>query len=443
MKKKTAYLILLAAIVLLVLIGGKELPKYAGRLIGFGALLFTDSLYWLAFTRYVRGRGKAAATILKVSYWIPPATLLLFLSATACQPMQHWPPFFRVYFPGILIPLYSWKFLLLAFMLVGELVVLPLNLWKLFASLGTKSRITWVRIRLFISAGLIAGTLLALVLFSGFFFWVYDFRVITVEIGVKELPESFEGLRIVQLSDLHLGSWISAKPLKRALDLVNDQHPDLVVFTGDLVNYTTPEAYPFEEQLRQIHAPLGVFSILGNHDYGDYVNWNKPEAKAENDRFLRTFYSKIGWSLLRNENAILHKGADSIALLGVENWSLNKIWGRRGNMAEAETGTGSMKVKILLSHDPTHWRAEILKKYPDISLTLSGHTHAMQMGWETSRFRWSPSEWVFPEWAGLYSSQDAVGNDQYLYVNRGLGHLGFPGRVGIRPEITLFILHRK
>jgi predicted MPP superfamily phosphohydrolase len=282
-----------------------------------------------------------------------------------------------------------------------------------------------------------------LLIFLGFRFWVYDFCIHRVEISDKKIPESFDGLKIVQLSDIHLGSWMSSQTLQRAFDKVNAERPDIIVFTGDLVNYVTGEAYPFRENMLSLTAPFGKYAILGNHDYGDYIHWKSQAEHDLNNLALEQFYHETGWQLLNNKHHNLINKTDTIVLAGVENWSQKKLWGQRGNLAKALAGSSNKSVKLLLSHDPTHWDGEVICNYPEILLTLSGHTHAMQIGFESEKFRWSPSSWIFSRWAGLYEHQTSVDDHQFLYVNRGLGHLGFPGRVGIRPEITVITLKKK
>jgi len=270
--------------------------------------------------------------------------------------------------------------------------------------------------------------------------WAHDFRVRHVSLNLRKLPSSFEGLRIVQISDLHLGSWASTDPIEEAVSIINDLDPDLVLFTGDLVNYSTSEAYRFREALSRIEARHGIYAILGNHDYGDYVNWNSEQEREENMVAMYRFFDEIGWKLLRNQHDILEIDQEMIALVGVENWSANPRFPRLGNLAKALGGTEGVPVKILLSHDPSHWEKEVSLNYPDIDITLSGHTHGFQFGVELKRFKWSIAQYVYKYWAGLYEIEKH-GNPQYLYVNRGLGMIGYPGRVGILPEITLITLN--
>jgi len=276
-------------------------------------------------------------------------------------------------------------------------------------------------------------------LLAGVIKWAYDFRVRRENIKIPGLPDSFNGLKIVQISDLHLGSWISTDPLDEAVNIINSLDPDLIFFTGDLVNSTSSEALKFRESLKRLQAKKGIFSILGNHDYGDYVSWPTEEEKVLNMRMLYKFYKSLGWDLLNNSNRIIEENGDRIVVCGVENWSKYERFPNYGRIKDAVSGTNGIPVKILLSHDPTHWEKVISEEYPDINLTLSGHTHGFQFGVELKGFRWSLAQYMYKYWAGLYSKKNGA-QEQYLYVNRGLGMVGYPGRVGILPEITLITL---
>jgi predicted MPP superfamily phosphohydrolase len=266
----------------------------------------------------------------------------------------------------------------------------------------------------------------------------FDFKVQKSKIPIANLPSSFEGLKIVQISDIHSGSFLSNLHFKNAVNLIMQEKPDVIFFTGDLVNDRSDEAEPFKEIWRQLQAPLGVFSILGNHDYGDYVIWDTPEEKQANLERLFEIHKEMGWNLLVNEHRIIEKNGDKIGLIGVENWGAALRFPRKGDMQKAQAGMEDVPVKILLSHDPSHWDAKVLKEHPDVDLTLSGHTHGFQFGIDIPGFKWSPSQYVYPQWAGLYSQ-----GNQHLYVNRGLGFLGYLGRIGIRPEITVLELTAK
>ena len=214
-----------------------------------------------------------------------------------------------------------------------------------------------------------------------------------------------------------------------------EHEPDLVFFTGDLVNNVATEMDGFIDVFSNIKAPMGVFSILGNHDYGDYVKWPSKAAKEDNLNRLKEIHGEMGWRLLLNENVTLEKDGESIALIGIENWGAKGNFSRYGDLQKAYEGTGSHPFKILLSHDPSHWEAQVCKDYKDIDLMFSGHTHGMQFGVELPGFRWSPVQYMYKQWAGIYRN-----SKQKLYVNRGFGFLGYPGRVGILPEITLIEL---
>ncbi|GAA4346326.1 metallophosphoesterase [Hymenobacter saemangeumensis] len=263
-----------------------------------------------------------------------------------------------------------------------------------------------------------------------------DYKVRRVTLRYPNLPPAFDGFKVLQISDLHTGSFSSTEPLERAVALINQQGADLVLMTGDLVNNIATEVEPHMAALSKIKAPLPVFSSLGNHDYGDYVQWESREEKQANLQRLMQNHAKMGWRLLNDESHIITRGEDKIAVLGVQNWSSHANFPRYGNLPKAHAGSGDAPFKILLSHDPSHWEAEVLN-YPDIDLTLSGHTHGMQFGVNLPFLKWSPVQYVYKQWAGLYEQ-----GRQRLYVNTGLGYLAYPGRVGFLPEITVFELRR-
>lgn len=264
----------------------------------------------------------------------------------------------------------------------------------------------------------------------------FDYRVHRVKVVLPNLPAEFNGLKIVQISDIHSGSFVSAAPLEHAVRIVNEQKGDLVFFTGDLVNDRAVEVEPFMDVLNKVTAPMGVYSTLGNHDYGDYTTWDSPEAKRANLEDLKRKHAQLGWKLMMNEHVALKRGDAEIALIGVENWGGNLNFPRYGDLKKAYAGAEHYPVKLLLSHDPSHWDKQVRIDYKDIDLMFSGHTHGFQFGIEIPGFRWSPSQYVYKEWAGLYTE-----GNQHIYVNRGLGFLGYPGRVGILPEITVLELY--
>ena len=264
-----------------------------------------------------------------------------------------------------------------------------------------------------------------------------DYRVRRVVLRYPNLPAAFDGFKILQISDLHTGSFNgNLEPLRRAVGIINAQKADLIVMTGDLVNDRATEVEPHIETLAGIKSELPIFSILGNHDYGDYVQWPSPEAKRENLQRLMRNHARIGWRLMMDEAHTIRRGADEFAIIGVQNWSSHPNFPKHGNLPKAHAASGHAPFKLLLSHDPSHWEAQVLD-YKDIDLTLSGHTHGMQFGVNLPNFKWSPVQYSYPQWAGTYAQ-----SRQRLYVNVGLGFLGFPGRVGFLPEITLLELRR-
>lgn len=253
-------------------------------------------------------------------------------------------------------------------------------------------------------------------------------------VKIKNLPEAFDSLSIVQLSDIHLaGFYNDPAHIRKVVKLVNELEPDLICFTGDMVHNFSEEVDPFVDILRDLSAPLGKFAVLGNHDYGAYFNWGSDEEEAANLERVKAQIIASGFDLLLNEHRSISLNGDSLELLGVENWGKSPF-PQLGDLSKAMEKVNPDRIKILLSHDPSHWDLQIKEK-EDIELTLSGHTHGMQFGIEIGKFKWSPSQWTYRHWGGLYGK-----NGQQLYVNRGLGYTGFPGRVGIRPEITLLSL---
>ena len=266
----------------------------------------------------------------------------------------------------------------------------------------------------------------------------YRYRLFKTTVALNDLPTELEGLRIVQISDVHSGSFTFKEPVKSAIELINSQQPDLVFFTGDLVNSRSDEMLPFMDVFDKIQAKHGVYSVLGNHDYGDYSDWPSEEAKHNNFQQIQDIHRGMGWNLLLNEHRMVEVNGKKVAVIGVENHSAHLRFPRRGELAKACAGCEPADLKLLLSHDPSHWDLEVNQKFPDIAITFSGHTHGMQFGVEIPGiFKWSPIKYLYKQWAGLYEQ-----GQQFLYVNRGLGFLGYPGRVGILPEVALIELRR-
>ncbi len=260
----------------------------------------------------------------------------------------------------------------------------------------------------------------------------YRYKVFSENVKIPNLPKPFDGLKIVQISDIHSGSFYNKEAVQKGVDLVMAQKADVIFFTGDLVNDRATEMEPYLKMFSEISAPMGVYSILGNHDYGDYAPWDSEEEKLENKKAIRELHDRLGWRLLLNEHVYLEKGKDKIGLIGVENWGAG--FHQEGDLEKAYKGIEA-PVKLLLSHDPTHFDEIVKKDFKDINIMFSGHTHGAQMGIETANFKWSPISLRYAKWAGLYEE-----NGQYLYINRGFGFLGYAGRLGIMPEITVMKL---
>ena len=264
----------------------------------------------------------------------------------------------------------------------------------------------------------------------------YKYQIKRVRLSFDNLPAPFKGLRILQVSDIHSGSFMDKKAVAHGVDMIMKENADLILFTGDLVNDKATEMDNYKDVFNKLKAPMGVYSTLGNHDYGDYVQWPiDGVSKAQNLINLQKVHAELGWRLLMNEHVALEKNGESIALIGIENWSAKARFPKHGRMDLAYPGAEKYPFKILMSHDPSHWHAQVIPQYGDIDLTLSGHTHGMQFGVELPGFKWSPVQYMYKEWAGLYES-----GKQKLYVNRGFGFIGYPGRVGELPEITVFEL---
>ncbi|MFD0765486.1 metallophosphoesterase [Mucilaginibacter lutimaris] len=284
-------------------------------------------------------------------------------------------------------------------------------------------------------AGILAGAVPLYLIKHNMSKGLYDYRVIDVNLYLPNLPKAFDGMRIGQISDIHSGSFHSVHNMQGGVQMLLDQKTDVIFFTGDLVNGQTSEVNRVIDVFKKVKAPLGVYSILGNHDYGDYGNWPTYAAKDKNLQDMHQAHKTMGWDLLTDEHRRLKIDGQELGILGIGNWGQMSRFPKYGKMEEAVKGTDDLPVKLLLSHDPSHWRAEVIPKYPQIDVMFSGHTHGMQFGVRTPGFQWSPIEYVYTEWAGLYREKH-----QQIYVNVGYGFLGYPGRIGMLPEITVFTL---
>jgi hypothetical protein len=380
-----------------------------------------------------------ARAIIYITYWTISVLSLVILAILPYFNFENLPKGARNMIFAVIIALFFGKLITAVFLLIDD--VRRLIQWvagKIYfrdtegADLHT-GRITR---SVFLSwVGLAAGAGIVSSLIYGFSN-KYNYRVKRVPLRFPNMPEAFRGLKIVQLSDIHSGSLMNKDAVMKGVEKVLSLQPDLILFTGDLVNDRAVEMQDFMEVFSRLKAPLGVYSVLGNHDYGDYhygQSWDGPQAAAKkaNLEDLKKVHAGLGWRLLLDENVSIERGGSEIALIGVQNISGKRNFQTYGDLAKAYRGAERHPFKILMSHDPSHWDSEINQRYKDIDLTLSGHTHGMQFGVELPWLRWSPVQYVYRQWAGLY------GESQRLYVNRGFGFIGYPGRVGILPEITL------
>jgi uncharacterized protein len=408
-------------------------------LVLIGLMLLLDFYVFQAIKTVSQGAGARARSIIYIVYWsVSVLGLLLFILLPYLNLENHSKGLRTTIF-AIVAGLFFAKFMAAIFFLIDDLR--RLIQWvagKTFFSAPDGENLQEgerISRSLFLSwIGLAAGGGIFGTLVNGFSN-KYNYEVKKVKLSFPNLPAAFKGLKVVQLSDIHSGSLNNKSAVQKGILKVLSLKPDLIVFTGDLVNNKATELEPFMDVFNQLQAPMGVYSILGNHDYGDYVEWPTAQAKRDNLEIMKQSHAALGWKLLMNENAIFEKDGEKIALLGIENWSAKARFPKYGKLEKAYAGTEAIPFKLLLSHDPSHWDAEVRTKYPDIDLMLSGHTHGMQFGVELPWFKWSPVQYVYQQWAGLYRQAA-----QHLYVNRGFGFIGYPGRVGIMPEITLLEL---
>jgi len=357
---------------------------------------------------------------------------------------QSWPKILRTITFSMIVIIYLSKIFVLFFLIIDDIIRLVrwIGSWigkqvSSDQSLTASTATSVSRLDFLVKLGFFIGAIPFVSMIYGMIGGAYDYRVRKVKLKFPSLPDSFNGFRFVQISDLHTGSFMSTDHLKKAVELVMEQNPEAIFVTGDLVNNQHTEAHPFRDIFSSLKAPMGVHSIFGNHDYGDYYKWDSIEDKIKNFEGLKSFQKEVGWNLLLNDHTFLERNGEKIGLIGVENWSSRMNFQKYGDMPTSTKNMQPADFNILLSHDPSHWEAEVTEKYKYVDLTLSGHTHGMQFGVDIPGFKWSPVQYVYKQWADLYQN-----GSQYLYVNRGLGFLAYPGRVGILPEITVFELSK-
>jgi len=373
-------------------------------------------------------------------YWFMDVAFIVFSVAWALIIRNSsWPDYvqYRNYFyiTGAFVLIFLPKITFLIFTLFNDLYLLVTAGLRKLAIIRVKTVSPAIAPPL-----LVVGFVLSLLVFVWVFYGVvygrFHFQVKEVEVELTGLPATFDGFRLIHISDTHLGSFARKRPVERGAKIIASIPHDVLVFTGDMVNNEAVEAERFVEPFRRIDSPLGKFSVLGNHDMGDYRRWYTIEEKKANLAQLEDLQERMGFTLLRNQHRFIKKGGDSIMVAGVDNWGVPPF-AQYGDLDEALGENADFPNIIFLSHDPSHWREEVIPQ-TDIMLTLSGHTHGMQAGIQTAWFQWSPVSFKYDEWGGLFSHMG-----QHLYVNQGFGFIGFPGRLGMRPEITVITLRRK
>ena len=406
-------------------------------LIGF--MLLVDIYFFQAVKVVTHSAGSRTKTLIYAGYWVLSAAAIITLLILPYLQFEHQAKVFRTTIFAMIAGLFFAKLIGCIFFLIDD--IRRGGQWiagKLFFSNTEGEKLQQgekISRSLFLSwAGMIAGGGLFGSLLWGFGN-KYRYQLKRVKLSYENLPAAFKGIKIIHISDIHSGSFTDKKAVMRGVQKIINEKADLILFTGDLVNNVSDEMKDYMDVFDKLEAPMGVYSTLGNHDYGDYVHWNSAEEKRANLERLKEIHAALGWRLLMNEHIVLERGNDKIALLGIENWSSKARFPKYGDLKKAYNGSENYPFKILMSHDPSHWMAQVCESYTDIDLMLAGHTHGMQFGVEIPGFKWSPVQYVYKEWAGLYENKK-----QKLYVNRGYGFIGYPGRVGILPEITVLEL---
>jgi len=431
MKKAISLTLFFSSVLTVILILLSFFPKYQGVLIFLAIFLLGDLALWFSVRHWIGRRSRGMNLLLTGFYWLPSLTLFCLVIFGFIVPFIYW----NVTVKAILL---SFLLMTIVAKVIPLVMLLITSLTGLLLSGVFKLKVTWLR-WLNVSAW-ITGAMFWVLLLLGMVTWVFSFKVTTVDFDSPKIPASFNNLKIVQFSDVHLGNWTCRKELQDAVNKINELKPDIIVFTGDMFTFSTAEGKGFNSILKQLQARQGIYAIMGNHDYGDYVKWENAEAKRRNLEDLKSFYRNLGWNLLLNQSATIRSVTDSFNIVGVENWGATRRFQRYGDISKAENGINKSCFNLLLSHDPSYWDSIICKQHPEIDLTLSGHTHGGQFGIEWGSLRWSILSFSNPLWGGMYIKNKA-GFNSILYVNRGLGTIGYSGRVGIKPEITLIILH--
>ena len=411
-----------------------------GTLILITFMLLLDSYIFQAIKAVSQSASPRVRMVIYTVYWTITALAVISFLLFAFTDQSFLGKTFRTYMFAIFIGLFMAKIVTVLFVFMDD--IRRGILWifgKVFAGKTSAAAVAaedGISRSTFLSwLGLAAGSTLFGSLLYGFSN-KYNYNVKRMQLAYDNLPGAFKGLKIVHISDIHSGSFTDQQAVAHGVEKIMAEKPDLILFTGDIVNDRAAEMDDYKEVFNKLSAPMGVYSTLGNHDYGEYVSWPyKGISKEQNLDNLKKVHADMGWRLLMNEHVVLQKNGAEIALLGIENWSSKASFPKHGRMDLAHPGTEKYPFKILMSHDPSHWDAQVRPQYPDVDLMLSGHTHGMQFGVEIPGFKWSPVQYMYKQWHGLYES-----GKQKLYVNPGYGFIGYPGRVGVLAEITVIEL---
>lgn len=388
----------------------------------------------------IRNLSSTAQTTIKVAYWVLTILIVLIVLALFLGLLSRANLFWRsVLFSAIAINYFP-KLIFFAFVFLDDVVrgfKWLTDFVKAKASSTSELKIGGeiTRSDFLLKTGAAVASIPAALSVYGIVTGAHDYRIRRQKVVLPNLPKAFDGIKIAQLSDIHSGSFWNKRAVEGGVDLLNAEKPDVIFFTGDLVNDKVEEVKDYVPIFSKLKADMGVYSTFGNHDYGDYAKWESQAAKNKNLVDLATAHKEMGWDLLRNEHRILKVDNETIDLIGIENWGAKGNFSRYGDLDKAMMYASESDVKLLLSHDPSHWDAQV--RDTDIDIMFAGHTHGMQFGIEVAGFQWSPVQYMYEQWAGLYQK-----GNHHLYVNRGFGYIGLPGRIGIPPEITIMELVR-
>lgn len=412
------------------------LAKFMYWFVLIAVLLLVDFYVFQAVLNISKDWASTARQIVRFSFWIPTVVCIAAILYYVLGNPDNISHTTRSFWLTGIFAVYISKLLAVVVLIVDDFQRLVKWIAGLFYR-GAEGQLSGEPIsrseflsKAAIAAAAIPFTAMAYGVISG----AHDYRIRRKTIYLPNLPKAFDGIHIAQLSDIHTGSFFNKTAVKGGVEMVLNEKPDILFFTGDLVNNEASELNEYIDVFSKLRAPLGVYSVTGNHDYGDYKKWPSQQAKEQNLRDLFEGHRLLNFDLLLNEHRFIEVSGEKLAVLGIENWGAGGF-SKYGNLEAAYAGCEDAPVKLLLSHDPSHWDAQVRPRYSDIDVAFAGHTHGFQFGVEIGDLKWSPSQYVYKQWAGLYQE-----GNQYLYVNRGFGYLGYPGRIGMPPEITIIEL---